>query len=85
MKNIVSIISALSRKILYPSAQSYGCNCRVKSSCPFNHECFTAKIVYRADVFNDANNDETFFFGLADTPFEERYRNHKRDFNHEKY
>ena len=36
-------------------------------------------------MINDANDGEKFSFGLADTTFEERYRNHIRYFKHEKY
>ena len=85
MKNIGSIISAHNRNILNPIVQSYECICRVKSSCPVKGECLTPKIIYRADVSDDGNSDKKFYFGLADTPFKERYRNHTRDFKHEKY
>ena len=60
MKNIGSIISAHSWNILNPIVNPYGCNCRVKSSCPLNGECLTPKIIYRANVSNDANNDKSF-------------------------
>ena len=85
MKNIGSIISAHNRNILNPLVQFYGCNCRVKSSCALNGKCLIPKIIYIADVSNDGNSDKRFYFGLADTPFKERYRNHTRDFKHEKY
>ena len=71
-KNIGSIISTHSWNILNSIVKSYGCNCRVKSSSPLDGECLTPKIIYRADVSNDANNDKKFFFGLTDTPFKER-------------
>ena len=84
MKNIGSVISAHNRNnFKSPIVQSYGCNCRVKSSCPLNGECLTPKIIYRANVSNDENSDKNFYFGLADTPFKERY--HTRAFKHEKY
>ena len=57
----------------------------MKSSCPVNEECLTPKIIHRADVSNDENNNSKIYFGLADTPFKERYGNHKRAFKHEKY
>ena len=85
MKNIGSIISSYNQSILYPIVQSYGWNYKVKSSCPLNGECLTPKMIYRADVSNDENSDKKFYFGLADTPFKERYRNHTRDFKHENY
>ena len=85
MKNIGSIISAHSRNILNPIVQSYELNCIVKSNCPLNDECLTPKIIYRADVSNDKNTEKKFYFGLADTTFKERYRNHTRNFKNEKY
>ena len=78
MKNIGSIISAHNRNILNTIVQSYGCNCRLKSSCPLNGECLTPNIICRADVSNDENSDKKFYFGLADTPFKERYRSHTK-------
>ena len=36
-------------------------------------------------MVNDSNDEEKFYFGLADTTFKERYNNHNRDFKHEKY
>ena len=41
--------------------------------------------MYRADVTNEANNNQKFYFGLAETTFKERYSNHKRDAKHIKY
>ena len=85
LKNVSSIISSHNRNILSPKQQSFGCNCRVKNECPLNGECQTPSVIYRADVINDSNDEEKFYFGLADTTFKERYRNHIRDFKHEKY
>ena len=36
-------------------------------------------------MVNDSNDEEKFYFGLADTTIKERYRNHNRNFKHEKY
>ena len=68
-----------------PKQQSFWCNCRVKHKCPLNGECQTPSVIYRTDVVNDSNDKERFYFGLADTTFKERCRNHIRDFKHEKY
>ena len=61
----------------------------VKKGCIGNEwvncECLTPKIIYRADVSNDAKRDKKFYFGLADTLFKESYKNHARDFTHKKY
>ena len=65
--------------------QSFGFNCRVKNECPLNGECQTPWVIYRADVVNDSNDEEKFYFELADTTCKERCSNHIRDFKHEKY
>ena len=65
--------------------KSFGCNCRVKNERPLNGKCQTPSAIYRADAINDSNDEGKFYFGLADTTFKERYRNHIRDFKHEKY
>ena len=36
-------------------------------------------------MVNDSSDKEKFYFGLADTTFKERCRNHIRDFKHGKY
>ena len=85
LKNISSTISSHSRNILSPKQQSFGCKCRVKNECPLNGECQALSVIYGADVINDSNDEEKFYFGLADTTFKKRYRNHIRGFKHEKY
>ena len=84
LRNISSIISSHNRNILSPKQKSFGCNCRVKNECSLNGECQTQSVIYRADVINDSNDEKKIYFGLADTTFKGRYRNH-RDFKHKKY
>ena len=72
LKNIGFIISSHNQDILNPIVKSYGCNCRVKGSCPLNGECLTPKIIYRFDVSNDANNSKKFYFSLADIHFKRK-------------
>ena len=72
-----SIISAHNKKVLRPSINTYGCNCRVKTSCPLNNKCQISRIVYRADVSNNVGIETKFYYGLTDTTFKERYNNHK--------
>ena len=57
----------------------------VKNSCPLNGECLTPKLVYRADIENNSNNEKKYHLDLSETTFKERYRNHKKESNHPKY
>ena len=77
MKNMDSIITGNNHNILNPNQKSFGRYCRKKDSCALNGECLTPNIIYRADFSNEANNDQKFYFGLAETTFKERYNNHK--------
>ena len=61
MKKIGSIISKNNQSILNPIVKSYGCNCRVKSSCPLYGEYLTPKIIYTVDVSNDANSNRMLY------------------------
>ena len=86
MSNISSILSSHNLNLRNPyKTNTYGCNCRTKKSCPLQNQCLTPKIVYRADVENDTNSETKFYFGLAETPFKDRFRNHTRDFNNKRY
>ena len=67
LRNIRSIISSHNHNNLSPKQQSFGCNCRVKNERPLNGECQTPSVICRADVVNDSNDEEKFYFGLADT------------------
>ena len=80
-----SIISGHNHNILNRKQKSFACNCRKKNSCPLNGECLTPKVIYRTDVSDEANNDQKFYSGLAETTFKERYNSHKQDVQHIKY
>ena len=45
----------------------------------------TPKVIYRANVQNEANNDQKFYFHLAETIFKECYNNQNRDGKHIKH
>ena len=45
----------------------------------------TPKIVYQADVRSDTTDEIKFYFGVSETPFKERFKNHKKEFAHKKY
>ena len=42
----------------------------------------TCRIVYRADVTNSKTDEHKYYYGISDTPFKDRYENHKTSFRH---
>ena len=60
----------------------YGCNCNNRDECSLENECFTPRIVYRADVSNSKTDEHKYYYDISDTPFKERYENHKTSFRH---
>ena len=60
----------------------YGWNCNNRNECPLENECSTPRIVYRADVTNNKTDEYKYYYGILDTPFKERYENHKTSFRH---
>ena len=42
----------------------------------------TPRIAYWADVTNNTIDEHKYFYGISDTPFKERYENHKTSFTH---
>ena len=85
MRNISSVIASHNKSILRPKTKEYGCNCRNKESCLLQNQCLTPKVIYEATVVNNSDDEKRVYFGASDTPFKERYCNHTRDFNHERY
>ena len=86
MSNMSSILSSHNLNVIKPkNNNSYGCNCRVKESCPLQNQCLTPEVIYRADIENGKNPDTKCYFGLTGTSFKERFRNHTRDFTHKQY
>ena len=63
----------------------YSCNCRNKPAFPVENKCLTSKVVYKAEVSNNVNNDKKLYIGLSATPFKDRFRNHNKAFNNERY
>ena len=85
MSNVASVLLAHNRNMLYPKKFEFGCNCKLKTDCPLDNKCLTPKIAYQAIVRNDTNDEKKFYLGVFETPFKERFRNHKKEFTHKKY
>ena len=78
-------MSSHNKQILQPSQEKFGCNCRNKTDCPLDNRCLTPNIVYEAQITNSTNDDQKGYLGASETPFKERFSNHKRDFKNKKY
>ena len=42
----------------------------------------TPTILYRAAVTNSKTDEQKYYYSISDTPFKERYENHKTSFRH---
>ena len=74
------MISSHNKHILNSNNTEYGCNCNNRNECPLENECLTPRIVYRADGTNSTTDEHKYYYGILDTPFKERYENHKTHF-----
>ena len=72
-----SMISLHNKHILDSNNTEHGCNWNNRDECPLQNECLTPRIVYRADVTNNKTDQHKYYYGISDTPFKERYENHK--------
>ena len=79
---MASLIASHNRSILKPNDQVYGCNFSVRSDCPLQHQCLAPGIVYQATAINNKDVVEKIYYGLCETTFKERYRNHTNSFRH---
>ena len=57
----------------------------IRHYCPLETKCPTPNIVYEAKVSNKTSNGCKRYLSASETPFKERFRNHTRDFKHNKY
>ena len=79
MRNIISILTNHNKNILADNERQYECNYRNKDECPLENKCLTPRVIYEADIIT-LNISGKVYIMLADTPFKERYNNHKPDF-----
>ena len=53
-----------------------------KSNYLLEEKCLTPKVIYQADVTNDVDDKYKLYYGLTESSFKERFRNHIKLFNH---
>ena len=85
MSNISSIILGHEKNLFSSTVTQYACNCWIRKDWPLQNEYLTPNITYTADAHCEANKDYKFYFGVAETPFKERFWSHNRDLNHKQY
>ena len=84
INNMGPIMSSYNKQVLQPHNGNYGCNCRLKESCPLDSICLTPNIIYEAEITNHTIDEHKKYIGAVETLFKERYRNHTRNFKHKK-
>ena len=52
--------------------QTRKCNCKVKGKCPLQGECLSQCLVYRAQVTNDKDDNNSNYIGLTEHSFKDR-------------
>ena len=85
MRNMASIIASHNKTILRPNIQDYACNCSKKNEFPMQNKFLTPNIMYEVTVTNNTHIIEKIYFGLCETSFKERYRNHTSSFRLQSY
>ena len=74
------VISLHNKHILNSNNTEYGCNCNNRDEFSLENEFLTPRIVYRAAVTNNKTDEHKYYYGISNTPFKERYENHKTSF-----
>ena len=86
MSNMAFSVKRHNAKILNPQVPTakYGCNCRIKTTCPLDEACLTPSVVYKATVATE-NEPPMHYIGMTEHDFKPRHRNHKLSFNNPRY
>ena len=65
-----------------PDSNARSCNCRNRQLCPFNGNCLTEGVVYKATV-TAVTKPPRHYFGLTEGSFKTRYSAHMSSFRNE--
>ena len=72
---MTSVNTSDNQKIIQPTSNNHGCNCRNRAECPRDNKCLTANIVHKLVVSAPSKPDNKYF-GIAETSFKDCSRNH---------
>ena len=88
MPNIRASINAHNKRILEDKVELTpgDCNCRESEECPMPGECTTPNLLYEATVTSNLPRyGSKLYKGISEPPWKDRYGNHKKSFNNQKY
>ena len=88
MPNIRASINAHNKSILEDKVELTPgeCNCREPEECPMPGECTTPNLLYEATIkSNLPRYGFRLYKGISEPPWKDRYGNHKKSFNNQKY
>ena len=87
MANIKSIINIYNKEVITEKkTQAIKCNCISKPDCLLSKQCQITNIIYKANITSNLRNyHEKIYYGTSEGTIKQRYRNHKKSFNHEKH
>ena len=81
-------INTLNKKIINTPKENNArtCNCTRKHQCSLNEKYLTNDVLYKASITPKKEDSKTkIYYGVSETAFKRRYRNHKKIFNNIKY
>ena len=58
-RNMATVIASHNQRILQPTSNSYGCNCRNRAKCPLDDKCLMVNIVYIKQWYQNPVNQIT--------------------------
>ena len=84
--NMRNLIKQHNAKILNETrkANSDGCNCRKRNSCPLDGACLASGIVYKATVTTNIGQPK-IYIGSTEHSFKTRFNNHKISLKYRKH
>ena len=93
MPNVKSSVNKHNKKVLKNENEGLNnnepartCNCPRDTECPFDNRCLEKDVQYQATVTSNLPDYGTKVYkGICSTTWKDRFGNHKKSFNHEKY
>ena len=79
-----SIIAFHNRIVIQLTSNNNGCNFRNRAEYPLKNKCLTENIVFKA-VISAPSKPDNKYFGIKETMFKDRFRNHTKYFYHKNY